>query len=161
MRFRKSCTFLYASKSKKLMLKSPASTIFFRFLPFFENISLKSVSNCFISPLGGMYIVLRIIFLDLVFDISIERDWIASHFMLKSSLSLKLRISCTKTQLLLPYDFFLFDLRPYKLTFENSNFCWKIRSLPMFLKTSNATFEVTCRRKLFERFKILIHVCNI
>ena len=35
-------TFLFVSKSKKLMLKSPASTIFLLyFLPFFENASLK------------------------------------------------------------------------------------------------------------------------
>ena len=35
------CTFLFVPKTNKLMLKFAASIIFFRFLPFFENISLK------------------------------------------------------------------------------------------------------------------------
>ena len=33
-----------------------------------------------------------------ILDISIERDWIASQFMLRSSLSLKQIFSCTKTR---------------------------------------------------------------
>ena len=41
MRLRKYCTFLFVSKCKKVMLKSPATTTFFRCLLFFENISLK------------------------------------------------------------------------------------------------------------------------
>ena len=49
------------------MMKSPTNTIFFKFLPFYVNMFLKSVSH------GGLWIVLRITFLDLVLDISVER----------------------------------------------------------------------------------------
>ena len=51
-------------------------------------------------------------FLDFVLNISIERNWISSKFMLRFSLSLKLRFSCTKSQTYYLLQFFLLDLRP-------------------------------------------------
>ena len=111
------------------MLKSPASTIFFRFWKY-----IFKMSFTLFHITVRWLVVLRIIFLDLVLDVSIERDWITSQYILRSSLSLKLRFNAQKDQLLFPYDFVLFDVGPGNLKVENSNFCWKTCRLPMFLK---------------------------
>ena len=81
--------------------------------------------------------------------------------MLTSSLSLQLRFTCTKIQTPPPY-FFLFDVGPYNLKIEISNFCSKICGLSMFLKKrNNVKVGVNYQIKVFERFKILIHATNI
>ena len=65
-------------------------------------------------------------FLDFVLNISIERNWISSKFMLRFSLSLKLklRFSCTKSQTSYLLQFFLLDLRPCNLKVEKNNRFW-------------------------------------
>ena len=163
------CTFLFVPKTNKLMLKSPASIIFFRFLPFFENISLKWVSHCFLSQVACRW-YWEYIFRFSSWYFSRKRlNCITVYSQFRSSLSLKLRLSCTKMNLVWCMTIVIRNRRrrakpfpmtmvwPYNLKVENSNFCWKMFSLPMSLKNTILKFELNCRIKFFERFKILIH----
>ena len=52
-------SFSFYSKSNKFMLKFPTSIMCFMFL-FFENISGPNCSSTFMSPVGGLQIVLNI-----------------------------------------------------------------------------------------------------
>ena len=63
IKFTKLWTFLFASKSRRLILKSPARKKVLLTVVLSERIFLKKVSHTFKSPLGGLYITLKIIFL--------------------------------------------------------------------------------------------------
>ena len=80
IKFTKLWTFLFVSKSKRLILNSPAR----KKVLLAERIFLKKVSHTFKSPLGGLYITLKIIFLVSLFSISTDKDSISSQSMLKS-----------------------------------------------------------------------------
>ena len=58
-KLKKLLSFSFYSKSNKFMLKFPTSIMCFMFL-FFENISGPNWSNTFMSPVGGLQIVLNI-----------------------------------------------------------------------------------------------------
>ena len=61
--FTKLWTFLFVSKSRRLMLKSPARKKVLLTVVLSERIFLKKFSHTFKSPLGGLYTTLKIIFL--------------------------------------------------------------------------------------------------
>ena len=63
IKFTKLWTFLFVSKSRRLILKSPARKNVLLTVVLSERIFLKKVSNTFKSPLGDLYITLKIIFL--------------------------------------------------------------------------------------------------
>ena len=87
IKFTKLWTFLFVSKSRRLILKSPARKGLLTVV-LSERIFLKKVSHAFKSSLGGLYITLKIIFLVWLFSISIDKDSISSQPMLKSLRSL-------------------------------------------------------------------------
>ena len=58
-KLKKLLSFSFYSKSNKFMLKFPTSITCFMFL-FFENISGPNCSSTFMSPVGGLQIVLNI-----------------------------------------------------------------------------------------------------
>ena len=162
MRFIKSCTFLFVSKSKKLCWNLLEVLYFFRFLLFFENIFKMSFKLFHITFRSHVDSIENNTFKFSALYVNRKRlKCITVYARVFSSLSLKLRLSCTKTQTPPPLRFILFDVRPYNLKVENLNFAERYIFYPCFWKTHNAKFEVNCRIKFFEIFKILIHASNI
>ena len=88
IKFTKLRTFLLISKSRRLILKSPARKNVLLTIVLSKRIFLKRVSHLFKSPSGGLYTTLKIIFLVWPLSISIDKDSLSSQFMLKSLRSL-------------------------------------------------------------------------
>ena len=100
-------TFLFASKSRRLILKSPARKKVFLTVVLSERIFLKKVSHTFKWLSGGLHITLKIILPVWLFSISIDKDSISSQFMLKSLRSLSKSESRINITVLLPLRLFL------------------------------------------------------
>ena len=71
IKFTKLWTFLFVSKSRRLTLKSPTRKKVLLTVVLSERIFLKKVSHTFESPLRGLYITLKTIFLVWLFSISV------------------------------------------------------------------------------------------
>ena len=78
---RKFCTFLFCSKSRMFILKSPSIIASFFRMSFVDSILFKCFSNSFTSPFGGLYVRFRIMFFDFSFVISRHNDSMASQFI--------------------------------------------------------------------------------
>ena len=83
--------------------------------------------------------------------------------MLRFSLSLKLRFSCTKSQTSYLLQFFLLDLRPCNPKVEKKKqiLAERLNVYPCFWKAQMDKFQVSCQILFFKRFEILTYASNI
>ena len=83
--------------------------------------------------------------------------------MLRFSLSLKVRFSCTKSQTYYLLQFFLLDLRPCNPKVEKKKqiLAERLNVYPCFWKAQMDKFQVSCRILFFKRFEILTYASNI
>ena len=85
--------------------------------------------------------------------------------MLRFSLSLKLRFSCTKSQTYYLLQFFLLDLRPCNPKVEKKKkkqiLAERLNVYPCFWKAQMDKFQVSCQILFFKRFEILTYASNI
>ena len=88
IKFTRLWTFLFVSKSRRLILKSPVREKVLLTAVLSESIFLKKVSHTFKSPPGVSYTSLRKKILVWLFSTSIDKNSISSLFMLKSVRSL-------------------------------------------------------------------------
>ena len=84
----KSCAFLFCSKSRGFILKSPAIITSFFKMSSADRILFHCFSDSFPSPFGGLYVKFRIMFFNFSFVISRHNDSMASRFIDKSCLVL-------------------------------------------------------------------------
>ena len=140
------------------MLKSPASTIFFRFLSFVLNVLLKWVSHSFISLLGDLKIILSINvfrFSTLYFNRK-RLNCIAVYAQVFSWFSGKTFMYRIKNSSPLTiFSCLMEDLTSWKLKIQI--FAERCIVYSCFWRTRNAKFEVNCRGN----FYILFIVCSI
>ena len=87
----KICTFLFCSKSSRLILKLQTIITSFYKMPFVAGVLFKCFSNSFTPPFGSLYVKFRITFFDFSFVISRHKDSMASQFIDISSLVLQKR----------------------------------------------------------------------
>ena len=83
--------------------------------------------------------------------------------MLRFSLSLKLRFSCTNSQTSYLLQFFLLDLRPCNPKVEKKKqiLAERLNVYPCFWKAQMDKFQVNCQILFFKRFEILTYASNI